>query len=90
MKCSDHSYHKEVINRLATIQGHVGSVPRMVENERACDEILVQLAAVRAAINYVSRIVLKDHISGCVVEAVEKKDYKVIDKLNSAIDKILK
>lgn len=90
MKCSEHSYHKEVINRLAKIQGHVGSVLRMVENERACDEILVQLAAVRAAINSVSRIVLEGHISGCVVEAVEKKDYKVIDKLNSAIDKILK
>ena len=57
-----HTQTKAVINRLSKISGHVESIKRMVESGRDCSEVLIQLAAVKAAVSAVSSIVLKDHI----------------------------
>ncbi|SCL93504.1 Copper-sensitive operon repressor [Sporanaerobacter sp. PP17-6a] len=62
----------------------------MVEEGRDCSEILIQLSAVRSAINSISRIVLQDHITHCVVDAVKNGDKKVLDDLNNAVAKFLK
>lgn len=66
------------------------SVKKMVEEGRDCSEILIQLSAIRSAVNSIGRIVLQDHISHCVVDAVERNDQKVLDDLNGAIEKFLK
>ena len=66
------------------------SVKKMVEDGRDCSEVLVQLAAVRAALGSVSRIILKDHIEHCIVHAVEENDMEAISELEHAIDKLLK
>lgn len=90
----DHTHsHKEtkaVLNRLSKIIGHVNAIKNMVEDGRDCSEVLIQLAAVDAAIKSVSRVVLKDHISTCMVEAVKEGDMKAIEELNEALDKFLK
>ncbi|MBE6081966.1 metal-sensing transcriptional repressor [Sporanaerobacter sp. PP17-6a] len=65
-------------------------VKKMVEEGRDCSEILIQLSAVRSAINSISRIVLQDHITHCVVDAVKNGDKKVLDDLNNAVAKFLK
>lgn len=57
-----HTHTKEVLNRMSRAIGHLESVRKMVEDGRDCSEVLVQLAAVRAAIGSISRIVLKDHL----------------------------
>lgn len=85
-----HKETKAVRNRLSKIMGHVNAVKNMVEDGRDCSEILVQLAAVDAAIKSVSRVILKDHISTCIVEAVKEGDMKAIEELNGALDKFLK
>lgn len=86
----EHTQTKEVLHRLSRAIGHLESVKTMVENGRDCSEVLVQIAAVRAALGSVSRIILKDHIEHCIVHAVEENDQEAIAELERAIDKLLK
>ena len=62
----------------------------MVEDGRDCSEVLVQLAAVRSALNSTSRLILKDHIEHCIVDAVERHDQTAIGELERAIDQLMK
>ena len=77
-----HTQTKAVINRLARAIGHLESVKRMVEDGRDCAEVLIQLAAVRSALNNTAKIILKDHIDHCLADAVETGDQQAIDELN--------
>lgn len=85
-----HAHTKDVQNRLSRAIGHLSSVKKMVDEGRDCSEVLVQLAAVRAALGSVSRIILKDHIEHCIVHAVEQNDQQAIEELEKAIDKLLR
>ena len=85
--------HEETVkirNRLARAIGHLQSIKRMVEDERDCAEILIQLAAVKSAINNTGKVILKEHISSCIVDAVEQGDLEAVDALNQAIDRFIK
>ena len=84
-----HTHTKDIINRMSRAIGHLESVKRMVEDGRDCADVLVQLAAVRAALGSVSRIILKDHLEHCIVHAVESNDGQVIEELEHAIDKLI-
>ena len=84
-----HAHTKDVINRLSRAIGHLESVRRMVEDGRDCSDVLVQLAAVRAALGSVSRVILKDHLEHCIVHAVESNDQAAIEELEHAIDKLI-
>ena len=81
---------KAVVNRLSKAIGHLEAVKRMVERDEDCSEVLIQLAAVRSAINNTGKVVLKNHMNHCIVEAVEENDQDAIRKLNDAIDKFVK
>ena len=81
---------RAVTNRLAKAIGHLESVKRMVERDEDCSDVLIQLAAVRSAINNTGKLILKNHINSCIVEAVEHKDFEVIEHMNEAIDKFMK
>ena len=83
----DHTQTKAVVNRLARAIGHLESVKRMVEDGRDCTEVLVQLAAVRSALNNTAKIILKDHIEHCISGAEE--DVRALEELNEAIDKFI-
>lgn len=81
---------KAIINRLSKIIGHVEAIKRMVENDEDCSQVLIQLAAVRSAVNGAGKVVLKNHLSSCIVDAIEENDEESISKLNIAIDKFIK
>lgn len=81
---------KVVLNRLSRAIGHMESIKRMVENDEDCSQVLIQLAAVRSAINNTGKVVLKNHIDHCIVEAVEREDMQVLADLNEAIDQFMK
>ena len=85
-----HENTKAVLNRLSRIIGHLQAVRRMVEEGRDCSEVLIQLSAIESAINSVSRVILKEHLSTCMVEAVKNDDVAAIEELNNAIDKFIK
>lgn len=85
-----HEHHQQVINRLARIEGHVRAIKRMVEQDTACPDVLLQIAAVRSALNSVGRVILEDHLQSCMVEAVEKDDYKrALQDLKNSLDKFI-
>jgi len=73
MEQSDHIHrHKQtkaIVNRLSRIEGHVRSVKAMVEEGRDCSDILIQISAVRSAIDKVGRVVLEDHLESCLFHA---------------------
>ena len=85
-----HENTKAVLNRLSRAIGHLESVKKMVENGRDCSEVLIQIAAVRSAINNIGKVILQDHIQHCLVDAVENDDEQALDDLCQAIDKFIK
>ena len=85
-----HTQTKAVLNRLSRAQGHLESVRKMVERGEDCAEVLVQLAAVISALNSTGRVILKDHIAHCIVDAVEADDMEPIEALNQAIDRFMR
>ena len=85
-----HESKKNVVNRLARAIGHLEKVKRMVEDDCDCAEVLIQIAAVRAAIENTGKVILQDHIQHCIVDAVEEGDDQAIASLFAAIDKFMK
>ena len=85
-----HENTKAGLNRLSRAIGHLESVKKMVENGRDCSEVLIQIAAVRSAINNIGKVILQDHIQHCLVDAVENDDEQALDDLCQAIDKFIK
>jgi DNA-binding FrmR family transcriptional regulator len=70
-----HSYTKDkgqLVRRLSRIEGQVRGIARMVEREEYCVDILQQTAALRAAVDAVSILILEDHVQGCVRSAAER------------------
>lgn len=85
-----HENTKAVLNRLSRVIGHMQSIKRMVEDGRDCSEVLIQLSAVKAAINNTGKVILQDHIQHCLVDAIESGDMQEIEELNKAIDRFIK
>lgn len=85
-----HENTKAVLNRLSRAIGHMQSIKRMVEDGRDYSEVLIQLSAVKSAINNTGKVILQDHIEHCLVEAIESGDRKTIEELNKAIDRFIK
>ena len=85
-----HEQTKAVLNRLSRAIGHLEKVKRMVEEGHDCSEVLIQLAAVRSALDNTGKVILKDHMRHCMVDAVAAGDQDAIDDLCQAIDKFMK
>ena len=85
-----HQNTKAVLNRLSRAIGHLESIKRMVEDGRDCTEVLIQLSAVKSAINNTGKVILQDHIEHCIVDAVRKGDAQALEELNKAIDRFMK
>lgn len=83
-----HTQTKAVINRLSRAIGHLESVKRMVESGRDCTEVLLQLAAVRSALNSTAKVILKDHLEHCITDN-EADAANQLKALNDAIDKFM-
>ena len=86
-----HTKQKQVINRLARIEGHVRSVKNMVTEGRDCSEVLLQIAAIRKALDSTAKVVLKDHLEHCLFHAIEnQEDQTFLQDLNKALDHYIK
>lgn len=69
-----HSYSRDralLLRRLARLEGQVRGIARMIERDEYCIDILQQTAALRAAVDAVSLLVMEDHVAGCLRTAVE-------------------
>ena len=75
---------------MARLIGHMQSVRRMVEDGRDCSEVLLQLSAVDAALKNVGKIILKDHMEHCIIDAVQNDDREALARLEQAIDRFMR
>jgi len=85
-----HEQTQAVLNRMSRAIGHMEAVKRMVEDNRDCSEVLIQIAAVRSAINNIGKLILEDHIYHCIVDAVEHGDSQALEDLKNAIEQFVK
>ena len=82
--------YKSLMNRLNRIEGQVRGVKAMVQDERYCTDILVQVSAIQSALNGFSRTLLSSHVKSCVVEEIKNGDAdKAVDELCETIRKML-
>ena len=84
-----HEHTKAVLNRMSRAIGHMNAVKKMIEDGRDCSDVLIQLSAIKSEITGVSKVILKDHIDHCIVDAVNDNDEDAIENLKGAIDKLL-
>ena len=89
MERHTHEHTKAVLNRMSRAIGHMNAVKKMIEDGRDCSDVLIQLSAIRSEITGVSKVILKDHIDHCIVDAVKDNDEDAIEHLKGAIDKLL-
>lgn len=88
---SHHKHRPAIVNRLARIEGHVRAIKEMAQQDRDCGDLLIQIAAVRKALDNAGKLILRDHIEGCVVEAVRSGDEeKVLEDLQDALNKFIR
>ena len=81
---------KAICDRLSRIEGHIRGVKKMVEERKACEDILIQIAAVESATRKVGQIILEDHIAGCVIDGIKNgKEEETLKKLRSALNKFI-
>lgn len=85
-----HTQTKKVLDRLSRAIGHLEGIKKMVEEGRDCSDVLIQIAAVKSAVNNVGKLILQDHMEHCLVEAVETGDRKALEDLSAAIDRFVK
>ena len=81
---------KKLINRLSRIEGQIRGIRAMVENDAYCNDILIQSAAVNAAVNAFSRELIGSHLKGCVARDLRDGNEDVIDELLDTLKKMMK
>ncbi len=89
MKEVDPEEVKQILTRLKTVRGHISGVERMIEEEKSCEDILLQLVAIRSAVHKVSVIVAQRYASSCLIEAIDQGEDRQ-DALNKAIETLMK
>ena len=82
--------YKSLINRLNRIEGQVRGIRGMVEKDAYCTDILVQVAAVTAALNAFNRELLENHIKTCVADDIRNGKDETIDELMLTLQKLMK
>ncbi|MDD4084211.1 MAG: metal-sensing transcriptional repressor [Acholeplasmataceae bacterium] len=87
----DFSGNRNIVNRLARIEGHVRSVKAMVAAGGDCAEILTQLSAVHQAVENTTKAFLKNHMEVCVAKAIQEgKKEEALAELQIAIDRFMR
>jgi DNA-binding FrmR family transcriptional regulator len=82
-------HKKKVLKRLARIIGHLQKVKNMVENDEDCADVLVQLSAVNSAVRGLGKVIINEHITHCLIHAMEDGDSQSIEDFQKAIERFL-
>ena len=82
--------YKDLLNRLSRIEGQVRGIKGMVEKDAYCTDILVQVAAVNAALNSFNKVLLANHIKTCVTRDIREGKDETVDELVAVLQKLMK
>ena len=81
---------RRIVNRLSRIEGHIRGIKTMVQESRPCPDVLVQVAAVRGALDRVARIILDEHLTQCIGRAAQEGNIEEeLEALKAALDRFL-
>lgn len=72
---------KEITTRINRIIGQLNGIKNMVEEDRYCNDVLIQLSAVDKSVKSLANVVLDAHMHTCLIEHIENKDYEIIDEI---------
>ncbi len=86
---SDKEY-KDLMNRLSRIEGQVRGVKGMIEKDAYCTDILVQVSAIRAALNSFNKVLLENHIKTCVARDIREGKDETIEELVVTLQKLMR
>ena len=90
-KATSYALDKELLlQRLRRIEGQVGGVARMIEDDRYCVDVLQQIASMQSAADAVAMILLENHVKGCVVDGLRTGNEQRVDEVVGVIRKYLK
>lgn len=82
--------YRDLMNRLKRIEGQVRGIQRMLEKDAYCTDIMVQVAAVNAALNSFNKVLLTNHLHTCVAENIREGNDEIIDELAALLQKLMK
>lgn len=85
-----HTDTQRIVNRIARAAGHLSAIGNMVAEGRDCSDVLIQLAAVRSAVNSIGKLIINDHMAHCITDALEHGDTDALRRFTDAMDKYLK
>lgn len=80
---------KIVDSRLASIEGHIKGIRKMVEEGKECTDILLQISAIESSIKKVGKLILKNHLEHCVIDAIKNDDESLIKELSILLEKYI-
>ncbi|WP_460203698.1 metal-sensing transcriptional repressor [Scytonema sp. NUACC21] len=81
---------RRIVNRLSRIEGHIRGIKTMVQQSSPCPDVLLQIAAVRGALDRVARIVLDEHLTECIGRAAKEGNIEEeLEQLKAALDRFL-
>ncbi|MBQ1681304.1 MULTISPECIES: metal-sensing transcriptional repressor [Agathobacter] len=80
---------KKQLNRLAKATGHLAHVRAMIENDEDCAEVLIQLAAVNSALRNLGKEIINEHMTHCIIHAIEDGDTTAVEEFQKAVKKFI-
>ena len=86
----DEAQKKKLLNRLSRIEGQVRGVKKMIENDAYCNDVLIQSAAISAAVDAFSREVLRAHLHSCVIRDIRDGRDEVADELMETLERLMR
>lgn len=85
-----HTRSKEIQERLVKVEGHIRGIAKMVQEDRDCPAILLQIVAVQSALRKVSQMILDDHIETCIAKAIKDgRGEEAVQELREAVVRFL-
>ncbi len=79
-KRSDEDKNK-LVTRINKLIGQMNGIKKMIENDRYCDDILIQLSAIDKSIKSLANVILDNHMHTCLIENIENGNYEVINEI---------
>ena len=89
MTAREQKLKSNLITRLNRVEGQVRGIKGMIEKDVYCDDVLNQISAAQAALNSISKLVLENHIRGCLVKKIRNGEDEIVDELLVTIGKLL-
>ena len=81
---------KKLLNRLSRIEGQVRGVRKMIESDAYCNDVLMQSAAIAAAVDAFNRELLRAHVQSCVVRDIRAGHNEVVDELMKTMERLMR